>query len=204
MTEDDAPTPDAAPDDAPLTVPPGVPLRLWDWLLIPVLVVAGVSLVVWLYPPSWLKVYFAFTGVLVIAAAVVQAVNGYRVYVGWSEADVLRYRLRYRRSVTMTVAALAVFCLFGNYGVFAFAALGYRLAVDPAEPLRRVRAALSDRTWIRLTVAAGIVAAVVTVVRPLAAAVGGPIGVLVLALAVVAPITAGFAYRSRPEGHRFL
>ncbi|QNE36388.1 hypothetical protein [Leifsonia shinshuensis] len=199
MTQGDEPRPDAADDRPPLTVPPGVPLRVWDWLLLPVLLVAGVSLVVWLYPASWLKGYFAFAGVLVLAAAVVQAVNGYRVYVGWSETDILRYR----RSVTSTIAAVAVFCLFGTYGVFAFVALGYRLAADPAESLRRARAALSGRMWIRLTVAAGIVTAVVTVARPLASAMGGLIGVLGLALAVLAPIIAGFAYRSRPEGHRF-
>lgn len=180
-------------------MPPGVPLRVWDWLLIPVLLVLGVSLVIWLYPPSPLKVYLIATGILVVAAALLQAVNGYRVYVGWSEADVLRYR----RSTTATVAAIALFCLFGNYGVFAFAALGYRLAADPAEASRRVRGSLSGRAWIRLTAVAGIAAFVLSVARPLASALGGAIAVLAVVLWVASAVTAGFAYRSRPESHRF-
>jgi len=139
VTEGDAP--DAAHDDAPLVVPPGVPLRVRDWLLLPIIVVVCVSLLASLLPPSPLKAYLAASGVLVVAAAVVHGVNGYRLYVGWSEADILRYR----RSVTVTVAALGIFCLFSLYGAFAFAGLGYRLAEDPAESLQHVRASLSER-----------------------------------------------------------
>ncbi|WP_454109779.1 hypothetical protein [Leifsonia shinshuensis] len=186
-------------DGVPLVVPPGVPLRVADWLLVPVLLVVGVLLAVWFEPSPGLKVYFAVVGTLVFVAAWVQAVNGYRVYSGWSGADILRYR----RSVTGTCAVIGIFCLFGDYGVFAFVALGYRLAADPADWMGRVRSSLTGIAWIRLTVVAGITAAVATVARPLGWAVGGATEALTLTLCVVASITAGFAFRSRPLGHRF-
>ncbi|MEY9952304.1 hypothetical protein [Leifsonia sp. EB34] len=193
MTEGDAPQPDAAHDDAPLVVPPGVPLRVADWLLPPLLVVLLAGALAAFIPVPAVKPYLVTTAGLVVLSATVQAVFGFRSYTRWDDADIVRHR----RSVTVTLAALAVFSLPFVHGLVAawlFAGAGYRIASDPARGVGRVRALLSARAWVRVRFCAVVLAVVAILAQPVASAFGFAVPDVVLMAG--GSLVAGFAHRS--------
>ncbi|MEN2741601.1 hypothetical protein ABCS02_27775 [Microbacterium sp. X-17] len=203
MTEGEAPAPDAghddaARDDAPLVVPPGVPLRVWDWLLPPLFFAILVVVLAWFPPVPSLKPYLITTASILIAVVFAQWVFGFRAYTRWEDVDVRWLR----RSQSAGIAALAIFLLpyvFGMTSAALFAGAAYRVADDPSPAIGRVRSALSPRAWIRLKVVSGIVAAVALVAHPLASAFG--LGLLAVILAFAAALTFGFALRAQPRDH---
>lgn len=198
MTQGDAPDSDSARDDAPLSVPPGVPLSVWEWLLPPVFIVVLVGVLAWFMPVSSLKPYAITTASIVVLAAIVHGVFGFRAYTRWDQADVTWHT----RSMTATLAAIAVFALPFGYGLVSaglFAATGYRVAAHPGLSVGRVRSALSARAWIRLKVIAFIVGMIAIVAHPLASAFG--LGLVASAMLITASLVFGFARRSQPPGY---
>ena len=197
MTEGDAP--DAAHDDAPLVVPPGVPLRVLDWLLLPALAVALVIGLPWVVPQQSVKTYLFCAAALVVVACVVQAVYGCRAYLQWYKADILGHR----RAQVATVAALAVFAapfFFGISSAALFALSGSLLAGDPGRGVKRLRSVLSGRGAQLVSVACFLVGAAGLVLHPLASAFGVVTGGLDVFVVAVAALTYGFARRSQqPE-----
>ncbi|MFE4950116.1 hypothetical protein ACFQ9V_08395 [Leifsonia sp. NPDC056665] len=206
MTQGDAPAPDSAPDpspdsahnDAPLVVPPGVPLRVWDWLLPPLLVAILVVILAWFPPVPLLKPYLITTASILVTVLFAQWVFGFRAYTRWEDVDVRWLR----RSQSAGIAALGLFLLpyfFGMMSACLFAVSAYRFADDPAPGIERVRSGLSPRAWIRLKVIAVIVGVVALLGRPLASAFGFGIPALILAFA--AALAFGFALRAQPRDH---
>ena len=199
MTPSDAPAPDSAHDDAPLVVPPGVPLRVSDWLLLPALGVALVIGLPWVVPQQAVKTYLFCAAALVVFACVAQAVYGCRAYLQWYEADILGHR----RAKVATVAALAVFVapfLYGLPSAALFALTGSLLAGDPGRAVTRLRSALSARRWQRLTVVCIVGGFLGLVLHPLASAFGVVTGGLDVLVVAVASLTYGFVRRSQqPE-----
>ena len=198
MTQGDASAPDAAHDDAPLVVPPGVPLRVSDWLVPPLFFVVPAVLLAWVTPVPSLKPYAITTASIVVAVAMACWFFGFRAYTRWDDVDVRWLR----RSESAALGALAIFAapyLLGMTSAALFAGSTFRIAADPAPAIERVRSALSPRAWIRLKVIAAIVGAVALVGRPLASAFG--FGIPVLILGFVAAITFGFALRAQPRDH---
>lgn len=197
MTHADAADSDSASDGAPHTVPRGVPLSMWEWLLPPVFIVVLVGVVAWFMPVASLKPYAITTAAIVVVAATVNGVFGFRAYTRWDEADV-KWRAR---SMTAAIATIAVFALPFGYGLASaslFAATGYRVAADRGLGVERERSALSARAWIRLKVIALIVGIVAMVAHPLASAFG--LGLVAWAMLVPASFAFGFARRSQPPG----
>ncbi|MFE4468131.1 hypothetical protein ACFRFH_04865 [Leifsonia sp. NPDC056824] len=202
MTQGDAPASDSAPDSAhdsaPLVVPPGVPLRVWDWLLPPLLVAVPAVVLAWVLPAQSLKPYAITTASIVVAVALAQWVFGFRAYTRWDDVDVRWLR----RSEAAGTAALAIFAvphLFGMTSAALFAGSAFRIADDPSPAIGRVRSALSPRAWTRLKVVSGIVAVVALLADPLASAFG--FGLLVVIAAFAAAVTFGFALRAQPRDH---
>ncbi|MEY9852327.1 hypothetical protein ABH923_002005 [Leifsonia sp. EB41] len=198
MTEGDAPAFDAGHDDAPLVVPPGVPLRVSDWL-VPPLLLAVPAVALAMFPPvPFLRPYAITTASIVVFSALAYWFFGFRAYTRWDDFDVRWLR----RSGSAATAALAIFAapyLLGMTSAALFAGSAYRLADDPAPAIERVRSALSPRAWIRLKDIAATVGVVALVGRPLASAFGFGIPALILAFA--AAITFGFALRAQPRDH---
>jgi hypothetical protein len=148
-------------------------------------------------PVASLKPYAITTAAIVVVAATVNGVFGFRAYTRWDEADV-KWRAR---SMTAAIATIAVFALPFGYGLASaslFAATGYRVAADRGLGVERERSALSARAWIRLKVIALIVGIVAMVAHPLASAFG--LGLVAWAMLVPASFAFGFARRSQPPG----
>jgi hypothetical protein len=198
VTEADAPDSDAARDDAPLTVPPGVPLSVWEWLLPPVFIVVLVGVLAWFMPVSSLKPYSITTASIVVVVAIVHGVFGFRAYTRWDDADVTWHA----RSMTAMVAAIAVFALPFAYGLASaslFATTGYRVAAHHGLGVGRVRSVLSARAWMRLKVIALTVGIIALVAHPLASAFG--LGLVAWAMLIAASLVFGFTRRSEPPGY---
>lgn len=196
MTEGE--TADSEHDDAPLVVPPGVPLSVWEWLLPPVFVTVLAVVIAWFLPVPSQRPYAIATAAVLVVVAFVQCVFGFRAFTRWDDSDIRWHK----RSESATVAALGLFALpflFGMASVWLFATSAYLIAADPGPAIGRVRSALSARAWIRLTVVAAIVAFISVVGHALASAFG--FGVVAWILTVAGAIAFGFALRAQPPGN---
>jgi hypothetical protein len=197
VTQGDAAEPDAERDDATLVVPPGVPLRVVDWLLPPLLFALLVVSLAWFIPIASVKPYLTTTACLVVITVTVQCVFGFRAYTRWEEADIAWHR----RSMTATLAALAAFALPFVHGIssaWLFGGTGLRIAADPARAIGLVQSRLSARAWVRVEIVAIAVAVVAILAQPIATAFGFALPALILMAA--GSLAAGFAHRFQALG----
>ena len=173
-------------------------MSVWEWLLPPVFIVVLVGVLAWFMPVSSLKPYSVTTASIVVVVAIVHGVFGFRAYTRWDETDVTWQA----RSMTATLAAMAVFALPFIYGLASaslFATTGYRVAAHPGPGIGRVRSALSARAWIRLKVFALTVGIISLVAHPLASAFG--LSLVAAGILIAASLVFGFARRSQPPGY---
>lgn len=179
-------------------MPPGVPLRVWDWPLIPLFFVVPVVVFTWVPTVPALKPYALATASIVVAVAFAQWFFGFRAYTRWDDFDVRWLR----RSQFAGIAAFALFAvpfLLGMMSAWLFATAAYFIAADPGPAIGRVRSALTGRAWLRLKVVAALVGVVGIVGHALASLFG--FGVPAWILGFVGAIVFGFALRAQPPGN---
>lgn len=190
-----------AADADEFEIPSGAPIRVSDWLGLPVIWIVVIPLLVWAGQRSSVSEYLDVVGALAVVAALVQAVFGWRAWVLWTEDSLARFRW----SSTATFACLGLLTVFFvlPITILFFAASGRRAVRDGGARMATVYSLLSQRGWGRLTAIATMVTVVTMLARPIAFAFGPGTTAVAIVLSIAAPVIAGIAYGMRPDDHRF-
>jgi hypothetical protein len=177
------------------SVPAGAPIKVYQWLLPPIILVALAVIETYVASteePRRVAMFHVVAAVLLFASAIALWILGYRAYRDLTQTAVNRYRAI--GVISLLVAAFGL--LFGFLAPVPLIVAGYLSALLPWARVTRVRALLPTRGWLRVLVGAAAVAVVCVLLVPLAVGLGSiPLIVIVTAGRILAPFVVGFAFR---------
>jgi hypothetical protein len=189
---------DKAPAKPELVVPAGAPLRAFDWLFPPVVLVglAVIEFYAAMNTGSRGAPVFSIVAIsLLVIAAVALWILGYRAYQEPTARTVEQYVLTAVVSLVMTGVFLSA--------IIAWIPLvwsGRLLAGRGLRPVRLVRTIMPNRLWLRTAVIAAIIGVCCLLLQPLASGLGMvPLVIFMNAGRILAPFVFGFAFRLRPR-----
>lgn len=178
-------------------MPPGAPVRVYEWLVPPaaLIVLAALEWFAPRRPSSHAAPVFSFLAVtLLVAAGITLWIAGYRAYRDLTARAVERYRL----TGAISLGVLGVLLSVGTaaVGLLPLFFVGRLLAESRLRPIRLLRTVLPRRRWRHVAVVAALVGVVTLVLQPVASGLGSlPLVVVVDAVRIMAPVVAGFALR---------
>lgn len=192
---------DGEPFDEQWRVPPGAPIRLADWVALPIvyLGIGGIDFAVYwgrvTTAPTWWGAASLTDATLVLVSSIALAVCGYWAYRDLTERTVTRFRI-----AAVFPAVLVGVLLSGTpfVGAFLLAVAGYQLANVDVHIVHRAQPALTDSIWQQIVIVAAVLTLVARLVQPLTTGVGyRPLIVIDAVLIILCPAVAGFAYQTR-------
>lgn len=184
-----------------LRVPAGAPIRVYEWLTPPLLLVGLAAVEVFESPrngPHAVTPFGVTAAILLVVSALALWTYGYRAFRDLTPRSVERYASVW--TLCLFVAGVLMSFALSPVEFFPLVFAGSLASERQFRLIRLARIVMPRRLWLRTAVISAIVGALCILLQPLAFGLGFvPLVVIVMVGRIVGPLLFGFAFRLRPR-----